>query len=86
MAIMSLGILPAWNPQEITGVSMAEDNFVKSPYPKLAPAITDKEGIFMAGIISGPKDIVDTIVEAGSAAMETSNYLKSMGTAKMAAA
>jgi heterodisulfide reductase subunit A len=33
------------------------------------------EGVFTAGAGAGPKDIVDTIVEAGGAAMEASNYL-----------
>lgn len=78
MVILCLAITPAWNPSEITGVSISEDSFIKSVSPKLAPALTDTEGIFMAGIASGPKDIVDSIVEAGSAAMEASNYLKAL--------
>ena len=78
MVVMSLGILPAWQPQKITGVPTAEDNFINLPYPKLSPTLTDKEGIFVAGTASGPKDIVDSIVEAGSAAMETANYLRSL--------
>jgi heterodisulfide reductase subunit A len=85
MVVMSLAVVPAWNPSKLTGVSISEDDFVKAPYPKVAPTLTDREGIFVAGIASGPKDIVDTIVEAGSAAMETSNYLKSLDSAKAAA-
>ena len=85
MAVMSLAILPAWNPKELTGVSISDDNFVRAPYPKMSPTLTSKEGIFVAGIASGPKDIVDTIVEAGSAAMEAANYLKSLDSAKAAA-
>ncbi|MFC1493992.1 FAD-dependent oxidoreductase [Thermodesulfobacteriota bacterium] len=85
MAVMSLAILPAWDPQAITGVSIAEDKFIKSLYPKMAPTLTDREGVFMTGTASGPKDIVDSIVESGSAAMETSNYLKSLKSTKIAA-
>ncbi len=33
------------------------------------------DGVFSAGVALGPKDIVDTIIEAGAAAMEVSNYL-----------
>ncbi len=33
------------------------------------------EGVFTAGVAIGPKDIVDTIIEGGAAAMEVSNYL-----------
>jgi heterodisulfide reductase subunit A len=43
--------------------------------PKTAPTLTSLEGVFVAGVAAGPKDIVDTIAEAGAAAMEASNYL-----------
>ena len=43
--------------------------------PKLAPTLTDLDGVFVAGAAAGPKDIVDSIVEAGAAAMEASRYL-----------
>jgi heterodisulfide reductase subunit A2 len=32
----------------------------------------------VAGAAAGPKDIVDTIIEAGAAAMEASRYLHSL--------
>jgi heterodisulfide reductase subunit A len=38
--------------------------------------VTDVDGVFAAGVAAGPKDIVDTITEAGAAAMEASKYLK----------
>jgi heterodisulfide reductase subunit A2 len=31
--------------------------------------------VFVAGAAAGPKDIVDSIAEAGAAAMEASRYL-----------
>ena len=33
------------------------------------------DGIFVAGVATGPKDIPDAIVEAGAAAMEAAMYL-----------
>jgi heterodisulfide reductase subunit A len=33
------------------------------------------EGVFVAGAAAGPKDIVDSIAEAGAAAMEAAKYL-----------
>jgi heterodisulfide reductase subunit A len=33
------------------------------------------DGVFTAGAATGPKDIVDTIIQAGAAAMECTNYL-----------
>ena len=44
--------------------------------PKIAPALTDMQGVFTAGVAAGPKDIVDTIVEAGAAATEAAKYLR----------
>jgi heterodisulfide reductase subunit A2 len=75
---MSLAMVPAWAPGENCAVSTAEDGFIKSVDPKLAPYLTDMEGVFAAGVAAGPKDIVDTIVEAGAAAMEVANHLHRM--------
>lgn len=78
LVVQSLAIVPQWDPTGVLPVSIAEDGFIKSVKPKIAPAVTDMEGVFVAGVAAGPKDIVDTIVEAGSAAMEASNYLKAL--------
>jgi heterodisulfide reductase subunit A2 len=79
MVVLSLGMLPGCNPQEFIQVGLADDGFVSCPKPKIAPAFTDQEGVFVAGTAGGPKDIVDTIAKAGAAAMETANYLASLG-------
>jgi heterodisulfide reductase subunit A2 len=78
MVVLSLGMLPGCNPQEFIQVGLADDGFVSCPKPKIAPAFTDQEGVFVAGTAGGPKDIVDTIAKAGAAAMETANYLASL--------
>jgi heterodisulfide reductase subunit A len=75
LVVLSLGMVPEWNPAGICPVSTDADAFIKTIMPRLAPALTDVEGIFVAGVAAGPKDIVDTIAEAGAAAMEASNYL-----------
>ncbi|MGB6064660.1 MAG: CoB--CoM heterodisulfide reductase iron-sulfur subunit A family protein [Desulfomonilaceae bacterium] len=79
MLVLSLGMLPGCNPQEFIQVGQADDGFVLCPKPKIAPALTDQEGVFVAGTAGGPKDIVDTIAKAGAAAMETANYIASLG-------
>ncbi|HTY23171.1 MAG TPA: CoB--CoM heterodisulfide reductase iron-sulfur subunit A family protein [Desulfomonilaceae bacterium] len=79
LVVLSLGMLPGCNPQEFIEVGQADDGFVSCPRPNIAPALTAQEGVFVAGTASGPKDIVDTIAEAGSAAMEAANYLASLG-------
>jgi len=75
MVVEALAITPAWNPKGTCDVAVAEDGFIKSVSPKFAPNLTTMDGVFTAGVAAGPKDIVDTIIEAGAAAMEVSNYL-----------
>lgn len=75
MVVLSLGMLPGCKLDEFSPVGISDDGFVSCPQSKVSPALTDREGIFVAGTAAGPKDIVDTIVEAGAAAMEASNYL-----------
>jgi heterodisulfide reductase subunit A len=75
LVVLSLGMLPEWNPAGVCPVSTDTDAFIKTIRPKVAPALTDIEGVFVAGVAAGPKDIVDTIAEAGAAAMEASSYL-----------
>lgn len=78
LVVLSLAILPAWSPEGRVAISMTEDGFMASTSPKTAPVLTEMEGVFIAGVSSGPKDIVDSIVEAGAAAMEASNYINSL--------
>jgi heterodisulfide reductase subunit A len=75
LVVLSLGMIPGWNPEGVCPVSVATDGFIKTIQPKISPTLTDMEGVFTAGVAAGPKDIVDTIAEAGAAAMEASKYL-----------
>ncbi len=78
LVVLSLGMVPGWNPSGVCPVSTAGDRFVRTIRPKISPTLTDMEGVFVAGAAAGPKDIVDTITEAGAAAMETANYLSAI--------
>jgi heterodisulfide reductase subunit A2 len=78
LVALSLGMVPDWNPTAICPVSTGQDAFLKNIQPSLAPTLTNMEGVFAAGTALGPKDIVDTITEAGAAAMEASNYLTAL--------
>jgi heterodisulfide reductase subunit A len=75
LAVLSLGMLPGWLPQAHCALATGSDNFIHTVKPKLSPTLTDLEGVFVAGAAAGPKDIVDSIAEAGAAAMEASRYL-----------
>ena len=75
LVVLSLGMLPGWSPEGRCALGTGSDKFIKTVKPKLAPTLTDLDGVFVAGAAAGPKDIVDSIVEAGAAAMEASRYL-----------
>ncbi len=86
LVVLSLGMIPGWNPEGICPVSKATDQFIQTVQPKIAPTLTDMDGVFVAGAAAGPKDIVDTITEAGAAAMEAAKYMAAMETARKAVA
>lgn len=86
LVVLSLGMIPGWNPDGICPVSAAPDRFIQTIQPKIAPTLTDMDGVFVAGAAAGPKDIVDTITEAGAAAMEAAKYMTAMGTTRKTAA
>jgi heterodisulfide reductase subunit A len=86
LVVLSLGMIPGWNPNGVCPVSADSDRFIKTVSPKTSPTVTDMEGIFVAGVAAGPKDIVDTITESGSAAMEAAKYLERIKQSRTAAA
>jgi heterodisulfide reductase subunit A len=77
LVVLSVGMLPAYDPQPIYQVSAADDGFVTMPAPNSSPCITDRPGIFVTGTACGPMDIVDSIVMAGAAASEAAGYITS---------
>ncbi len=73
MVILAQGIIPHPDMAGL-GMDLEHDGFVSCPDP-LAPTRSSGEGVFVAGCAAGPKDIVDSIVEAGAAASEAGSYL-----------
>jgi len=77
LVVLSVGMVPAYDPQKLYGVPIAgDDGFVSIPAPNLAPSVTGRPGVFVTGAAAGPMDIVDSIVLAGAAAAETAAYLE----------
>lgn len=74
LVVLAQGMIPGWQPADSTPVACASDGFVSTP-SLTAPTVTTAPGIFVAGTAAGPKDIVDTIAEAGAASMQASEYL-----------
>jgi len=76
LVVLSQGLIPACHLSGVLPVAEADDGFLLTPDSKLNPSHTTVEGIFVAGVAAGPKDIPDAIVEAGEAAMAAATYLQ----------
>jgi heterodisulfide reductase subunit A len=50
------------------GLSRTPDGFFAEAHPKLRPVETNTDGVFLAGVAQGPKDVPDTVAHAGAAA------------------
>ncbi len=73
MVILSVGLEPNADSNELARVfnlSCSQDAFFLERHPKLAPVSTAADGVFLAGTCQGPKDIPDTVAQAGAAASE----------------
>jgi heterodisulfide reductase subunit A len=78
LIVLSVGMLPGFDPRLTYGVPTAADGFVEAAAPNLSPSLTARPGIFATGTAIGPMDIVDTIVMAGGAASEAAAYLQGL--------
>jgi heterodisulfide reductase subunit A len=76
MVVLSVGLLPAYDPKPVFQVPIGDDGFVEVPAPNHSPCVTDRHGIFVTGTAAGPMDIVDSIVMAGAAAAESAAYIE----------
>jgi len=73
MAILAVGLEPGLDHNRLAktfNISCSQDTFFLERHPKLAPVATFSDGIFLAGTCQGPKDIPDTVAQAGAAAAE----------------
>jgi heterodisulfide reductase subunit A len=77
LVVLSVGMLPGYQPQQLFGVPVDEDGFIQAPNYNISSVQTTQPGIFATGTATGPMDIVDSIMTAGAAAAETSAYLHS---------
>lgn len=74
MVILSTGLEPGIDHNKIAkvfNISCSQDTFFLERHPKLAPSMTFSDGIFLAGACQSPKDIPDTVAQAGAAAAES---------------
>ena len=77
LVVLSVGMLPQYDPEAIFNVSLGDDKFIDIPKINSYPCLSNREGIFVAGASGGPMDIVDSIIMASGAASETAAYIES---------
>jgi heterodisulfide reductase subunit A len=73
MVVLAVGLEARPDAQDVRrlfNISCSTDGFFLERHPKLAPVNTFTDGIFLAGCCQGPKDIPDTVAQAGAAAAE----------------
>jgi len=78
LVVLAQSAIPVLVPATVLGVPAAPDGFLHQP-DTVRVTRTDVEGVFAAGAALGPKDIVDSILEAGAAAMEAARFLSARG-------
>lgn len=79
LVVLSVGIMPNTEFSEMFKNEKVEQdnyNFIKKVDELCCPAKTNIEGVFVAGTSTGPLDIPDSILSAGSASAEAAGYLK----------
>lgn len=78
LVVLTNGLIPEVLDFGLGSIRRESDEFLSTPNSKLAPTKTDQNACYVCGTATGPKDIVDTIVEASAAGMEASIYLNSL--------
>jgi heterodisulfide reductase subunit A len=71
MVILSSGLEPRADAKELAtrfGISCSFDGWAIEKHPKLDPVATMTEGVFVAGCVSGPKDIPASVAQGAAAA------------------
>jgi len=73
MVVLSVGLEPHPDTEKIRrlfNMSCSSEGWFLERHPKLDPVSTFTDGIFLAGCCQGPKDIPDSVAQAGAAAAE----------------
>ncbi|MBQ1781296.1 MAG: CoB--CoM heterodisulfide reductase iron-sulfur subunit A family protein [Methanobrevibacter sp.] len=71
MVVLSVGLEPPAGSNELRqtlGLSRTSDGFYMEAHPKLRPVDTLTDGVYIAGVAQGPKDIPDSVAQGSAAA------------------
>jgi len=79
MLVLSTGMKPSKGSEELAelfNVELTDSGFYKEIDEKVANITTRAPGVFIAGTATGPKNIPDSIAQAGAAAFMGANYMR----------
>ena len=71
LVVLAAGIRPRKDTIELAkklNIPLGSDGFFLEAHPQLGAIESGVEGIYLAGCCEGPKDIADSVVQAGAAA------------------
>ena len=78
MLVLSVGVEPPKDMDKISGLltlSRTSDGFFMESHPKLKPVDAPTRGVFFAGFCEAPKDIKDSVCQAGAASSRSGALL-----------
>jgi heterodisulfide reductase subunit A len=73
MVVLATGVTGKAGAQDLfqkLNISYDNYDFINEAHPKLRPVETNTDGIYLAGMVQGPKDIPDTVAQASAAAVK----------------
>lgn len=78
LIVLAAAVTPSPDARRIAGLvtaSIDNDGFYVEAHPKLRPVESPTAGIFLSGMCQGPKDIPETVAQAGAAAVKAIGLL-----------
>ncbi|MCL2408865.1 MAG: CoB--CoM heterodisulfide reductase iron-sulfur subunit A family protein [Oscillospiraceae bacterium] len=78
MVVLATAIEPVESAKSIATMltaSIDTNNFMTEAHPKLRPVESPTAGVFLSGVCQGPKDIPETVAQAGAAAAKVIGLL-----------
>ncbi len=78
LVVLSSAMVPSQGTKKIASIlnlSQDENGFVKERHSKLKPVDSSLDGVFVCGTAQGPKDVTDTISQAGLAAIRAKAFI-----------
>ena len=78
LVVLSAAMIPSQGTRKIASIlnlSQDENGFIKERHSKLKPVDSSLDGIFVCGTAQSPKDVTDTISQAGLAAVRGKAFI-----------